>query len=65
MNNQLDGYTISYLLKEIRKYIQNSRDKSHEDMDFIEGYLYGLMKLEEDFKKLYILTEKDPKKWSI
>lgn len=48
----LDAHTVAVAIKLCQRYIQNSM-RMDDNLDFMEGYLYGLMKVEEDLKTLH------------
>ena len=48
----LDAHTVAIAIKLCQRYIQNSMNMD-DNLDFMEGYLYGLMKVEEDLKTLH------------
>lgn len=49
----LDAHTVAVAIKLCQRYIQKSM-RMNDNLDFMEGYLYGLMKVEEDLKTLHI-----------
>lgn len=54
----LDAYTVANTIKMCQTYIQRSM-RMDDSLEFMEGYLYGLMKLEEDLKTLYAELTKE------
>ena len=54
----LDAYTVANTIKMCQAYIQRSM-RMDDSLEFMEGYLYGLMKLEEDLKTLYAELTKE------
>lgn len=54
----LDAYTVATTIKMCQTYIQRSM-RMDDSLEFMEGYLYGLMKLEEELKNLYAELTKE------
>lgn len=54
----LDAYTVANTIKMCQTYIQRSM-RMDDSLEFMEGYLFGLMRLEEDLKTLYAELTKE------
>ena len=57
LNNSLDKYTLNYILWRINAIINDAHRIEHNTLDFLEGFVYAMLVIQDEIKGMVSATE--------